>query len=1046
MLSERGFDRRKEMTVERTTPKEASGVPRDPEEGRRERATGGTRKKISAVLPALLFLFLAWGCDDNGKEASPAPTLAESSATATPLRPTPTATPPSPTSTPTLPPTPSPSPTPPASPTPSGPRPVRGVPYDVRDTSQPHQLSVFNSEPGGGSVGMPVEFGDFDGDGFGDFVACPMLADSGPEGDRRDSGEVHIYYGDGRIEGVRVNAPESGDITTIMGARAGDLFGVKATVADLDEDGFDDIVVGAQNYDGFSGDRPNAGAVFVYRGRAARPRTIDLAGSPEGVVAISGKQAGDRLGVWVATGDVDGDGHRDLLLGADQADGQEPESDRGAVYVVFGGQSLPDRIDLAEPGEIRLGVLYGVDPGDHFGSTILAEDFDRDGRDDLAVAAGLARGSSQIEGTFLAGGDGPGNERPDAGEVYVLFGPFSAEENVADIPADRRLVLYGAEPSDVAGEELAAGDLDGDGAPDLVVGSLQASGPGGAGSDRGSSTGRTYVVFDVAARRGQALDLASPGPGITTIYGRRKGSISGDTLVVADMDGDGIDDLWDASPQLGTRDSEGTFRPGSGVVDILFGAPSWPARIDLLLPPDDLRLVQIRGGDANDMFGYGLALGDADGDGRFDVISNAMAGDGFRNEVLDAGEFYVVANEVLFEPVTEPRPPLFLNLDIQPIFSAACLPCHGGENPDAGLDLSIVQESIEHLFGAEGEGVRSSQVDSLLVDPGNPDGSYLLEKLVAPRFGDVMPPPPATPLPGRVISEIRRWIAEGAKIANEDLPPPPPPPAPPARGFRTTFFARMRFVLSDPALGVIESVLLDPPAPIPIRIVGPRITIPASEFETITIPGDQFGDVDIVLREDGTGTIDRETGEIELSVTFVQIALGGAVETLLPARLTTGPAEKGPFTTDGAPLDPKTGSLKLVDVATIPEGTLVVGGDPVLVELEGSVAPLVPRVPSLSQEIQPIFDASCALANCHIGDGAAGLDLEPGLAFGELVRVPSTQVQGVLVDPGNPDGSYLFEKVAADTPRVGSRMPIATALDPLDVEAIRLWILGGAPE
>src|SRR5262245_42139872 len=66
-------------------------------------------------------------------------------------------------------------------------RAVRAVPYDVRDTTQPHQMTVYNSSPGGGSVGMPVRFGDIDGDGKGDFIACPMLADSGPNHDRRDS-------------------------------------------------------------------------------------------------------------------------------------------------------------------------------------------------------------------------------------------------------------------------------------------------------------------------------------------------------------------------------------------------------------------------------------------------------------------------------------------------------------------------------------------------------------------------------------------------------------------------------------------------------------------------------------------------------------------------------------------------------------------------------------------------------------------------------------------------------------------------------------------
>jgi hypothetical protein len=123
----------------------------------------------------------------------------------------------------------------------------------------------------------------------------------------------------------------------------------------------------------------------------------------------------------------------------------------------------------------------------------------------------------------------------------------------------------------------------------------------------------------------------------------------------------------------------------------------------------------------------------------------------------------------------------------------------------------------------------------------------------------------------------------------------------------------------------------------------------------------------------------------------------------------------------------------------------VVGGDPVLIELEGSVAPGVPAVPRLTDEIQPIFNASCALANCHVGDGAGSLNLEAVRAYDELVGVQSTEVDDLLVAAGDLDHSYLYEKVTKDTPRVGDRMPLANTLDPLDIEALRQWIAGGAP-
>jgi hypothetical protein len=934
------------------------------------------------------------------------------------------------------------------------PAPLRSVPLDVRDTSQPFQRTIYNTAPGGGSVGMPVRFGDFDGDGHGDFVACPMLADSGLQRQRRDSGEIHIYFGTGEISGVVADPPD-GEITTLMGARRGDLFGNESHIDDLDGDGRADLISGAQNYDGPDDDRDNAGAVFVYYGRAARPRRLDLLDLPDaaaGIVLIVGAHPGDRLGIWVDSGDVDGDGARDLILGADQADGPGgARPDCGAVYVLFGGQAWPALIDLAAPGALRTAVIHGVDPSDHFGSTILSRDVDGDGRDDLIVAAGLARGSSQIDGTFLAGGDGPDNDRRDAGEVQVLFSasPFPAEQDLASAPAGERAVFYGAAESDVAGEELAAGDVDGDGSLDIAIGSLQASGPGGPLSDRGAATGRTYVVFDAAARRGTAVDLAAPAAGVTTIFGRRRGSISGDTLIVADMDGDGIDDLWDASPSLGTRDLDGVFRIASGVLDVLFGQPQWPPQLDLLLPPDSLRIASIRGADANDQFAYGLGIGDANADGRLDLIINGMAGDGPMNDILDAGELYVIDNRALFDTSATARAPLYLHLDIQPIFAAACQPCHSGDEPAAGLALDSIQNAIAGLLGEDESGAPSTQVDRPLVHPGAPQDSYLLEKLTADAaspaaVGDPMPPPPAAPLPARVIDDVRRWIASGAPAANEDLPPPPPPPAPPVDGFSATFFARLHFVLADPALGDIEVTLLDPPAAFPLRIVGPQLVIPASEFTTVSIVGGDFGDIQVELRADALGTIDRDSGAIELDIELIQLALGGTVETRLPATLTTGSAAGGPFQSTGEPLDPIGGTLRLVGVGTIPEDTAIVGGDAVLIELEGSVVPLVPAAPALHDEIQHIFTNSCALANCHIGDGAAGLNLEPGRTYDELVGVASAQVDADLVRPGSPELSYLLEKVAAEEPTVGLRMPVGGALAEFEIEAIRQWIAGGA--
>src|SRR3990172_6162000 len=105
-----------------------------------------------------LLVLLAAGCGngDGSVQDTPQPPATGTAVATHTAQPTATDTP---TATPSATPTPSPTPTE------TRPAAVRAVPYDVRDTSQPGQLSVFNAGTGGGSVGMPVRFGDVNGDG-----------------------------------------------------------------------------------------------------------------------------------------------------------------------------------------------------------------------------------------------------------------------------------------------------------------------------------------------------------------------------------------------------------------------------------------------------------------------------------------------------------------------------------------------------------------------------------------------------------------------------------------------------------------------------------------------------------------------------------------------------------------------------------------------------------------------------------------------------------------------------------------------------------------
>ena len=87
---------------------------------------------------------------------------------------------------------------------------------------------------------------------------------------------------------------------------------------------------------------------------------------------------------------------------------------------------------------------------------------------------------------------------------------------------------------------------------------------------------------------------------------------------------------------------------------------------------------------------------------------------------------------------------------------------------------------------------------------------------------------------------------------------------------------------------------------------------------------------------------------------------------------------------------------------------------------------------------------------CHTNVGRApegGLRLDASVAYAQLVNVPSSGKAGaVRVVPGNPDGSYLIQKLEGRTDIAGSRMPLGGPFLPqADIDVIRAWIAQGAP-
>ncbi len=387
---------------------------------------------------------------------------------------------------------------------------------------------IFDGEPNSG-FSTRIVCGDIDGDGYDDILI-------GAYHYNNKRGRVYLFYG----------GPDMDTTADLIfeGQNEGDWFGNAIVCGDIDNDGYEDIVIVAGGYSDKRG-RPYPCHAYLYWGSDRN----SMDNNPDKIFA--GAEKGTYFGLgYPAVYDIDNDGYDDIILGGARLRG----SFTGRAYLYYGNtkELMDTSHDLIFTGENQ-------NPGDRFGHIISCGDVDNDGFGDIVIGCHARQGR-----TYLYYGSSKSNmdakadvifEVKSEGNDHFYFGHIVCVDQNRDgyddivigaygyndkqgraylfhgnskrsLDADPDMVFDGEVEGSNYGVQVVCGDIDGDNMNDLIIGA----------SGFGQWIGRVYVYW------GKELSAPNPKPG-RILTGENPNDEFGLGLACGDVNNDGFDDL-----------------------------------------------------------------------------------------------------------------------------------------------------------------------------------------------------------------------------------------------------------------------------------------------------------------------------------------------------------------------------------------------------------------------------------------------------------------------------------------------------------------------
>jgi hypothetical protein len=452
--------------------------------------------------------------------------------------------------------------------------------YDGASTTEGGAVLVWLGGPGGLVSTTPdivlepgqdtAEFGyalasagDVDGDGDSEIMIGSPFYGAG--------GAVFVYFGDPDWTSIEASTPwlwQPGQSSATGGSAV-------AGLGDVNGDGYGDVAIGAGTYDGWGTD---TGRIWIFHGNGGGLATAHS-------WSADGENGGSNFGDALAgPGDLDGDGYSDVVVGA------YDQGDSGKIYAWYGGS-----------GGITTSGGWSDDLGSGFWGSWFGEELS---------AAGDVNGDGYAD--FLVGAfdyESTGGQSAE-GAAFLYYGGPSGPGSTWDWH------IEGNESQTRTGEGTTGGDVDGDGISDVLIGSPFRD------TTAGNNAGRAELWL------GRATHPSLPSTGIWSPLGAADSQFGTSVSTAGDIDGDGYDDVLVGAPAYANGETD------EGAVHLHLGGPDGPS---LAASWTD------QGDQDGALLGTSVAgIGDVDGDGFEDFAAGAP---GAWNTVTGEGKIVVYSGD-----------------------------------------------------------------------------------------------------------------------------------------------------------------------------------------------------------------------------------------------------------------------------------------------------------------------------------------------------------------------------------------------------------------